>query len=119
MSSSRLLARSASLIVRTDVCAFCHARQLLPIGRINTIRSPAKAAQPSVFRRAYAQKLDVKRLRTDVDKKGRLGWYKLTKRQGLLLLEADKAEAIYNDFVAHKDKKEYGKLVKQFTTSSC
>lgn len=71
-----------------------------------------------MFKRDYAQKLDVKRLRADVDKKGRVGWYKLTKKQGLLLLEADKAEAIYNDFVAHKDKKEYAKLVKQFTTSS-
>lgn len=70
-----------------------------------------------MFRRTYAQKLDVKRLRADVDKKSRVGWYTLTKKQGVLLLGADKAEAIYNDFVAHKDKKEYGKLIKQFTTS--
>ncbi|KAJ4330282.1 hypothetical protein N0V95_010081 [Ascochyta clinopodiicola] len=116
MSSSRLLARSARSIIRPDVCVFCHARQLLPVNCSNTIRLPAKATQSNVFKRNYAQKLDVKRLRADVDKKGRYGWYALTKKQGVLLVERDKAEAIYNDFVAHKDKKEYGKLVKQFTT---
>ncbi|KAF2624690.1 hypothetical protein BU25DRAFT_413237 [Macroventuria anomochaeta] len=116
MSSSRLLARSASSITRTDVCAFCHVRQLLPIGRNSAFRPPTEAAQPSVFRRTYAQKLDVKRLRADVDKKARLGWYKLTKGQKILLLEPDVAEAIYNDFAAHKDRKEYGKLIKQLIT---
>jgi len=59
----------------------------------------------------------VKRLREDVDKRSRLGWYKMTKGQKILLLEPHVAEAIYNDFVAHKDRKEYGKLVKQLMTS--
>jgi hypothetical protein len=118
MSSSRLLARSAASIARSDVCVFCHVRQQLPIGRNNTFRQPAKAALSSVFTRNYAQKLDVKRLRTDVDKKARVGWYILQKKQGPLLVNADKAEAIYADFVAHKDKKSYGALVKSFTTSS-
>lgn len=72
-----------------------------------------------MFRRGYAQKLDVKRLRAAVDQKARDGCYKTMKRQGALLLGPDKAEAIYNDFVAHKDKKEYGRLIKQFTTSRC
>ncbi|XPT03320.1 hypothetical protein M3J09_012414 [Ascochyta lentis] len=116
MSSSRLLARSASSIVRPDVCVFCRARQLLPVNCNSAFRLPAKATHSNVIKRTYAQKLDVKRLRADVDKKGRFGWYALTKKQGVLLVERDKAEAIYNDFVAHKDKKEYGKLVKQFTT---
>lgn len=117
MSSTRVLARSVSSVLRSDVCSFCHARQLLPIGYNSTLQSPAKAAQPSVFKRSYAQKLDVKRLRADVDKKARLGWYKMTKGQKILLLEPDAAEAIYNDFVAHKDRKEYGKLIKQLMTS--
>jgi hypothetical protein len=60
----------------------------------------------------------VKRLREDVDKRSRLGWYKMTTGQKILLLEPHVAEAIYNDFVAHKDRKEYGKLVKQLMTSS-
>lgn len=60
----------------------------------------------------------MKRLRADVDKKGRLGWYKLTKAQKILLLEPTVAEAIYNDFVAHKDRKEFGKVIKQLMTSS-
>lgn len=41
----------------------------------------------------------------------------MTKDQKILLLEPNVAEAIYNDFVAHKDRKEYGKLVKQLITS--
>jgi hypothetical protein len=83
----------------------------------NNFRLLAKAAQPSISRRTYAQKLDVTRLRADVDKKARVGWYKLTKQQKILLLEPDVAEAIYNDFLAHKDRKDYGKLIKQFMTS--
>jgi hypothetical protein len=75
----------------------------------NNFRLLAKAAQPSISRRTYAQKLDVTRLRADVDK--------LTKQQKILLLEPDVAEAIYNDFLAHKDRKDYGKLIKQFMTS--
>lgn len=95
-------------------------RQTLPIGRNNSSQLSIRAAQPSVSKRNYAQKLDVKRLRFDVDKKARAGWYKLMKKQKILLLEPDVAEAIYNDFVAHKDKKEYGKLISQFTKSmSC
>lgn len=69
-------------------------------------------------RRTYAQKLDVQRLRADVDKKSRVGRWKITKQQKILLLEPDVAEAIYSDFVAHKDRKEYGKLIKQLVTSS-
>lgn len=41
----------------------------------------------------------------------------MTKGQRILLLEPDVAEAIYNDFVAHKDRKEHGKLIKQLMTS--
>lgn len=41
----------------------------------------------------------------------------MTKGQKILLLEPHVAEAIYNDFVAHKDRKDYGKLVKQLMTS--
>jgi len=42
----------------------------------------------------------------------------MTKGQKILLLEPSVAEAIYNDFVAHKDRKEYGKIIKQLMTSS-
>lgn len=41
----------------------------------------------------------------------------MTKDQKILLLEPDVAEAIYNDFVAHKDTKDYGKLVKRLISS--
>ncbi|KAF3037511.1 hypothetical protein E8E12_006838 [Didymella heteroderae] len=40
----------------------------------------------------------------------------MTKDQKILLLEPHVAEAIYHDFVAHKDRKEYGKLIKQLMT---
>jgi hypothetical protein len=78
----------------------------------------AQSVASRVYRRSYAQKLDVKRLRADVDKRSRLGWYRMTKDQKILLLQPDVAEAIYNDFVAHKDGKEYGKLVKQLVSST-
>lgn len=42
----------------------------------------------------------------------------MTRDQKILLLQPDVAEAIYNDFVAHKDGKEYGKLVKQLVSST-
>lgn len=42
----------------------------------------------------------------------------MTKAQKILLLEPHVAEAVYNDFVAHKDRKEYGTLVKQLMKSS-
>ena len=114
MSSSRVLARCASAALRSDVCAFCRARPSLPVGR------NAAAAQPvasRVYRRGYAQKLDVKRLRADVDKRSRLGWYRMTRDQKILLVQPDVAEAIYNDFAAHKEGKEYGKLVRQLVSS--
>lgn len=118
MSSSRALARSSRSLLRADVCAFCQLRPSLPIGRNTSFRPSTQAAQPLVSRRNYAQKLDVKRLRADVDKKARRGWYMMTREQKILLLQPDVAEAIYNDFVAHKDQKEYGKLVKRLISSS-
>lgn len=44
------------------------------------------------------------RLRADVDERSRYGFYKLSKIQASLKMEADKANAIYNDFVAHKSR---------------
>lgn len=41
----------------------------------------------------------------------------MTKDQKILLVQPDVAEAIYNDFVAHKEGKEYGKLVGQLVSS--
>ena len=118
MSSSRVLARSASAALRLDVCAFCRVRPSLPIvGRYNA----AAASQPvvsRVHRRSYAQRLDVKSLRADVDKRGRIGWYHLTSGQKILLLQPDVAEAIYSDFVAHKNGKDDGKLVKHLVSST-
>ncbi|KAF1927440.1 uncharacterized protein M421DRAFT_38647, partial [Didymella exigua CBS 183.55] len=66
--------------------------------------------------RTYAQKLQVNRLRAHVDQRARLGWYKMTRGQKILLVEPHVAEAIYNDFVAHQERKEYGKLVTQLMT---
>ena len=42
----------------------------------------------------------------------------MTRDQKILLVQPDVAEAIYNDFVAHKDGKEYGKLVGQLVSST-
>lgn len=115
MSPSRFLARSASLAARSDVCVFFHTRQQFANARNSSFRFSAGTLQP---RRTYALNLDVKRLRTDVDKRSRVGWYILQKKQGALLVNADKAEAIYKDFVAHNHTKSYRSLVKSFTTSS-
>ncbi|KAF2993738.1 hypothetical protein E8E13_000439 [Curvularia kusanoi] len=120
MSSSRVLARSARVVLgAADVCGVCRVRQtLLPLSRSNAFLPSAQAAAsvPRAFRRNYAQKLDVKRLRADVDRKNRMGFYQLSRREKILLLEPDVAEAMYNEFVNRKDKANLSSCVKTLLT---
>ena len=63
-------------------------------------------------------KLDVQRLRVDVDKRARNGFYTLMKQQGPLSLQPSTADAIINDFIHHTDNKEYGPLVQSLAKSA-
>lgn len=66
------------------------------------------------WRRGYAtQRLDVVRLRADVDQRARSGFYQLSRVQGALRLAPDKANAIYKEFLSHKDRRDHGANVRQ------
>jgi len=69
--------------------------------------------------RSYAikLKLDGPRLRSDVDARARLGFYTITKQQAILHIEPHTAQSIYEDFVAHKDKMDYGSHVRRIVQS--
>jgi len=63
-------------------------------------------------------KLDVKRLRQDVDERSRLGFYGLSKLQGVLLYERDVANAIYNEFASKHKTANLTTLMTQLSSST-
>lgn len=77
-------------------------------------------APPTSIPRAYAtQKLDVQRLRADVDKRARNGFYKLSKMQGALAkIEPRTADAIVSDFVAHRATKDPASNIRYLAKSA-
>jgi hypothetical protein len=84
-----------------------------------------RAARPVVLsstslHRPYAtQRLDVQRLRADVDKRARNGFYKLSKMQGALAkIEPRTADAIVNDFVAHRASKDPASNIRYLAKSA-
>ncbi|KAH6625563.1 hypothetical protein C7974DRAFT_312183 [Boeremia exigua] len=111
MSSSRVLACTASAALRTHVSAFCRARQLLPVGQSNVF-CPPKAAR-AYLRLEKAGQTDVKTQRARLDTQARRKFFGITREQKVLLLEVDVAEAIYQEFIANKDRKQYGAIIEQ------
>ncbi|KAF2821285.1 hypothetical protein CC86DRAFT_410988 [Ophiobolus disseminans] len=79
-----------------------------------------KALNNTGFSRGYAtpvaQKLDVKRLRHDIDERARLGFYTLTKKQGALLMERDVANAIVKEFLAKQNTMDHSSNVRHLTS---
>ncbi|KAH7065767.1 hypothetical protein BKA63DRAFT_164499 [Paraphoma chrysanthemicola] len=99
-------------IVRT--CIFCQSRVVARVASSHALerpkRRPRSIAAPTSAkfqRRLYAssatQKLDLQRLRHDVDERSRLGFYTLTKKQGALQMEAATANSIVKEFL-HRQK---------------
>jgi hypothetical protein len=63
------------------------------------------------------QKLDVERLRRDVDEKARLGFYTLNQQQGALHMDRVKANSIAKEFLAKQNTMDYGSNVKHLSSS--
>jgi hypothetical protein len=123
MSSSRLVSRSMRAVATLEPCAFCQARQFTRgFGR----NGAAKLSPSSIWRatsiqsRNYAtrQRLDGSRARADVDARARLGFYTMSKQQGILKMEPHTADSIYKDFLAHKDSMGYGSSVLRLAQSA-
>lgn len=66
---------------------------------------------------ATKQRIDGQRARADADARGRLGFYTLTKQQGIHNIEPHTAMSIYDDFVAHKKTMAHGKNVLRIVNS--
>jgi hypothetical protein len=96
------------------------SRLLLRAARPTALPKPAPplVSRPSP-RRYAAQRLDVQRLRADVDKTARKGFYQLSKMQGALAkIEPRTAEAIVQDFVAHKTTKDHASNIRYLAKSA-
>lgn len=66
------------------------------------------------MRRNYAtQTLDIGQIRANGDERTRTGFYQLSKMQGSLSMESDKANAIYKEFLANKNKLNHGSNVRK------
>ncbi|KAF2852597.1 hypothetical protein T440DRAFT_392126 [Plenodomus tracheiphilus IPT5] len=108
--------RPARTAASRPVCNLCSARSLVQIApwirtvQVSTATNGDKGlCKTTTWRRCYAtRRLDVVKLRADVDQRSRDGFYRLSKSQGSLQLEADKANAIYKDFLAHESKYDHG-----------
>lgn len=112
--------------LEASTCRSCLSHGSLPNGRddgrmmvwSHLLRQNCKRS-PST--RGYAtaprQRLDVQRLRADVDERGRLGLYTLTKRQGVLNMERDVANGIFKEFLTMRKILEPSSIVKQLATS--
>ncbi|KAF1935687.1 hypothetical protein EJ02DRAFT_360970 [Clathrospora elynae] len=122
-SSYRLVTRPAKYLLRQP-CVFCQSRQFITsINRngasklSNSLNGTANPPRAIAQRRNYAaQKLDVQRLRTDVDARARLGFYTLSKQQGTIKMEPHTADSIYKDFLAQKNKMDHGSNIQRLTT---
>jgi hypothetical protein len=127
MASYRLAKRSVKGIGSLETCLACQLRQWIPVfHESNTTRifttsnGHAKTIKSSSQIRSYAaQKLDVQRLRKDVDARARLGFYELSKQQGAFSKKMEKgiADSIYKDFLAQKSTMDHGKNVLRLAKS--
>lgn len=81
--------------------------------------SRVHAPRSAIPRRNYAtQKLDVQRLRGDVDKRARLGFYTLNKKQNVLHIEAHTADAIIADMLAQRRNLDPGSNIRRLAKSA-
>jgi hypothetical protein len=125
MSSSRL-AKNGSVLTRAGKCClFCNVRQIaIAPGALKHSFQPIKCARVNSIdgaRRAYAtssgQRHDVQRYRKDVDERGRLGYYILSKQQGALHMESAKANSIVKEFLAKQKTTDHRSNVQHLATS--
>lgn len=128
MSSPRLVARSVRSWQDASACIFCSWLQFAPSGlRSEAARSSIRSSRRAVLirsighTRAYAtaprQRLDVQKLRTDVDERARLGFYALNQQQGALHMDRVKANSIAKEFLAKQKTMDHGSNIKQLASS--
>ncbi len=90
----------------------------LPVS-CNSLNRTAKSSIINARKRNYAtQRLDVVRLRDDVDKRARLGFYTLTKQQNILHIEPNTAHSIIEGFLHFKKKMSPGDNVRRLSESN-
>jgi hypothetical protein len=81
-----------------------------------------RTSRSIISSREYAtvprQKLDVQRLRLDVDERARLGFYTLVKTQGALKIERDVANAVIKEFTARQTTIDHSSNIKSLASSA-
>ena len=126
MSSKSVLSCSSRCARTREICNFGCSRQLRLVIQKNGATGPlistvgrVQTSDIKVPRRHYAtQVLDVQRLRTDVDKRSRVGFYTLNKSLNVLHMDPHKADSIYADFVTQKNKLDHGANVQRLVQSA-
>ena len=126
MSSVRATGRAVRSLLDVQPCTIRRPRQsahTVPTAsaRALTRPTPRSNVDVSILSRGYATsrglKLDVQRLRHDVDERARLGFYTLAKQQGALLMERDVANAIVKEFLAKQNTVDPASNIKQLASS--
>jgi len=119
MSSARRSLHLVGPVPGLRLCTSCTAPSTPFSPYIGTAERPVfthcvGVPRAAAWRRGYAtQRLDVARLRDDVDQRARSGFYQLCKAQAALKIAPDKANAIYKEFIAHRNKLGHSANVRQ------
>ncbi|KAH8724285.1 hypothetical protein GQ44DRAFT_654991 [Phaeosphaeriaceae sp. PMI808] len=122
MSSLRLSIHSTRSLLKIERCIFCHLRQITQYGNRSRLSQLSIHPNGGAIKRtrSYAtipgQKLDRKRMRSDVDERARLGHYTLTSQQGILLIDSAKANSIAKEFLAMQKTMDPGSNVKHLAS---
>lgn len=128
MSSSRLTTKGSVLARASKRCLSCNVHQIatntIAPGALKHSFQPIKCARVTDIdgaRRAYAtpsgQRHDVQRYRKDVDERGRVGYYVLSKQQGALHMESSKANSIVKEFLAKQKTMDHRSNIQHLATS--
>jgi hypothetical protein len=124
MASPRLLLRPAGTLKNIQPCIFCQSRQFVRNVHPDSARKPFHWSTAKTFitsSAAYAtspgQRPNVERLRIDVDKHARVGFYTLNRQQRALLTDENTAESIFTDFVAQQNNMDHGSNIKRLAAS--
>jgi hypothetical protein len=122
MSSRRLAARRISVLLeprtRSSLQHGYHVGNVKPRPSIQWRIKALEYIKPlATYATSTGQRLDVQRLRTDVDKRARIGFYTLSHQQGALSIKPDKADAIIAEFLAQTKNMDHASNVKQLVAS--
>jgi hypothetical protein len=62
-------------------------------------------------------KFDARKYRLDVDERARIGFYTMSKMQGILLMDPSKANSIAKEFLAKQKTMDHAKNIKHLASS--